>query len=70
MLKKNPFKTACFRGRVVQGPLNPYLAVVLVQGILVVGQVDDTLDELQHQGGHHLDEQRLSVLVRAVQSGE
>ena len=40
-----------------------YLALVLVVEILVVGEVDHALNQLQHQSRHHLDVQRLSILV-------
>lgn len=40
-----------------------YLAVVLVEHVLVVGEVDHTLDQLQHQSRHHLNVQWLSILV-------
>lgn len=40
-----------------------YLAVILLINVLVTGEVDHTLDQLQHQSCHHLDVHRLSILV-------
>lgn len=46
---------------------NSHLFVTLVLYILVTWQVDHTLDELKHQGCHHLDVQGLPVHITAVQ---
>ena len=43
--------------------LLPYLGVILFENVLVGGEVNHTLDQLQHQGRHHLDVHRLAILV-------
>lgn len=37
--------------------------VAIIESVLVVGEMDHTLDQLQHQSRHHLDVHRLSVLI-------
>lgn len=37
--------------------------IAFLKSVLIVGEVDHTLNELQHKSGHHLNVQRLSVLI-------
>lgn len=40
-----------------------FYLVALFKSVLVVGEMDHTLDQLQHQSRHHLDVHWLSILV-------